>query len=129
MCCIICHSKLHFVLCVCILPFSDIDECHELTGSNDCAGNASCTNGPGNYSCTCKNGFEGDPRKGCTGKFSSFLLMRNLVIANQVKRFCVIYCYNRSLTLSSPGLLSTLNRGRLKQLPLPPSHHRNFLVN
>jgi hypothetical protein len=37
---------------------SDIDEC--TLGTADCDPNASCTNTPGSYSCTCLTGFTGD---------------------------------------------------------------------
>lgn len=37
---------------------SDIDECSE--GSSQCDENAECINTEGSYSCTCKQGFDGD---------------------------------------------------------------------
>ena len=37
---------------------SDIDECSG--DSSPCDENADCTNSDGSYSCTCKQGFDGD---------------------------------------------------------------------
>ena len=37
----------------------DIDEC-VVSMDNDCDTDANCTNTPGNYSCTCKEGYTGD---------------------------------------------------------------------
>ena len=37
---------------------SDIDECS--ADSSPCDENADCTNSEGSYSCTCKQGFDGD---------------------------------------------------------------------
>ncbi|XP_066462113.1 mucin-like protein [Eleutherodactylus coqui] len=42
----------------------DIDECTNET--SPCAANATCTNLPGNYSCQCMPGFEGDGMHECT---------------------------------------------------------------
>lgn len=44
---------------------TDIDEC-----PHACGANSVCTNSPGSYSCSCKEGFSGDPSlsAGCTGK-------------------------------------------------------------
>ncbi|VFQ85111.1 unnamed protein product [Cuscuta campestris] len=43
------------------LGCQNIDECKE--GTNSCHGNATCIDIPGNYTCTCNKGFEGDGRK------------------------------------------------------------------
>ncbi|VFQ86699.1 unnamed protein product [Cuscuta campestris] len=51
------------------LGCQNIDECKE--GTNSCHGNATCNDIPGNYTCTCNKGFEGDGRKdgkGCVPK-------------------------------------------------------------
>ena len=43
---------------------SDIDECRE---ANVCGSNSLCNNYPGNYTCTCQDGYAGDPYTGvCT---------------------------------------------------------------
>ena len=43
----------------CFVPLtSDIDECS--ADSSPCDENADCTNSDGSYSCTCKQGFNGD---------------------------------------------------------------------
>ena len=47
------------------LFLSDMDEC--TLGTHNCHMNASCTNVPGSYGCTCLNGFNGDGEN-CTGK-------------------------------------------------------------
>ena len=41
-----------------LLITSDIDECS--ADSSPCNENADCTNTDGSYSCTCKQGFDGD---------------------------------------------------------------------
>ncbi len=46
--------------------FLDVDECTEDT--DDCHSNASCTNVPGSFNCTCYSGFRGDGVENCTGK-------------------------------------------------------------
>ena len=40
--------------------FVDVNEC--VTGSHDCHINANCTNGIGNFTCVCIDGFTGDGR-------------------------------------------------------------------
>ncbi|KAF7146216.1 hypothetical protein RHSIM_Rhsim04G0077800 [Rhododendron simsii] len=47
---------------------TDIDECKD-PNLNDCDGNATCTNTPGNFTCSCNHHFFGDGRSdgsGCT---------------------------------------------------------------
>ncbi|KAF7112816.1 hypothetical protein RHSIM_RhsimUnG0189500 [Rhododendron simsii] len=47
---------------------TDIDECKD-PNLNDCDGNATCTNTPGNFTCSCNHHFLGDGRSdgsGCT---------------------------------------------------------------
>ena len=44
---------------------SDIDECS--ADPSPCNENAECTNSDGSYSCTCKQGFDGDGTA-CEGK-------------------------------------------------------------
>ena len=41
--------------------FSDIDECLK---PKACGSNAFCTNSYGNYTCTCQEGFQGNPYDG-----------------------------------------------------------------
>lgn len=48
-----------------INSFADIDECL-IPGS--CGANTDCDNQPGTYTCTCKNGYSGDPYDNCIGK-------------------------------------------------------------
>ena len=43
---------------------ADINEC--AAGMDDCDSNADCTNLPGSYTCTCRDGYEGDGQT-CTG--------------------------------------------------------------
>lgn len=40
------------------LQFLDIDECQS---PDSCGENALCQNVPGNYTCSCNEGFEGNP--------------------------------------------------------------------
>ncbi|PIO63556.1 calcium binding EGF domain protein [Teladorsagia circumcincta] len=42
-----------------------INECRETSPCGDNIG-VECVNRPGSYECRCKDGFEGDPRKGCS---------------------------------------------------------------
>lgn len=46
---------------------SDIDECS--ADSSPCDDNANCINNDGSYSCTCKQGFEGDGET-CEGTYT-----------------------------------------------------------
>ncbi|EDO48381.1 predicted protein, partial [Nematostella vectensis] len=51
--------------CVCPPGFTgiqcdDIDEC---TNASACHVNAACTNTPGSYTCTCKQGYHGDGKR------------------------------------------------------------------
>ena len=48
----------------CSFEKSDVDECS--ADSSPCDENADCTNNDGSYSCSCKQGFDGDG-KTCTG--------------------------------------------------------------
>lgn len=50
---------------------ADINECD----SKPCVDNVACENTPGNYSCPCKDGYDGDGRKngsGCVAVNSPF---------------------------------------------------------
>ena len=47
-----------------LLIITDIDECS--ADSSPCDENADCTNTDGSYSCTCKQGFDGDGQS-CKG--------------------------------------------------------------
>ncbi|KAF7145828.1 hypothetical protein RHSIM_Rhsim04G0079100 [Rhododendron simsii] len=52
----------------------DIDECED-PNLNDCDGNATCTNTPGNFSCSCNHHYFGDGRsdgRGCNPMASKF---------------------------------------------------------
>lgn len=44
-----------------MISFSDIDECLK---PKACGSNAFCTNSYGNYTCTCQEGFQGNPYDG-----------------------------------------------------------------
>ena len=46
---------------------SDINECKD--SDPGCHANATCTNNPGNFSCSCNSGFTGDGIS-CSGKLS-----------------------------------------------------------
>ena len=65
--------------CVCVshsgtgILNADIDECGE-GGDNDCSSNATCTNTPGGYNCTCLHGYTGNGTT-CTGKTVPILSM------------------------------------------------------
>lgn len=63
-----------------LLPFfknkiyfsSDIDECS--LESNNCDVNANCSNGLGNFTCTCKTGYSGDGQF-CAGLYYILVLI------------------------------------------------------
>ena len=65
-------SNLHINFCILVFfiislsLLTDINECNE---TNDCDGNASCTNTIGSYDCVCLSGFEGDGFN-CSGMFT-----------------------------------------------------------
>ena len=65
------YSKLCNKLCLFVLPHLDIDECS--ADSNPCDENADCTNTDGSYSCTCKEGFDGNGIT-CKGMQVNYLL-------------------------------------------------------
>ena len=48
---------------------ADIDEC--ALGMDDCSENAICTNTPGNFSCMCDEGYDGDGTS-CVGKYYGY---------------------------------------------------------
>ena len=43
-----------------VLVFVDVDECS--TGTDNCHAQATCSNTPGSFTCTCSNGYEGNGR-------------------------------------------------------------------
>lgn len=51
-------------ICVSYVPtlISDINECEQ---PDSCGINTNCINLPGNYTCECRDGFEGSPYDGC----------------------------------------------------------------
>ncbi len=57
---------LAYINCISLL---DIDECS--TGGNNCDANATCTNTPGSFTCTCNQGYSGDGVN-CTGELPIF---------------------------------------------------------
>ena len=63
--------SIGYIYGVCNL-FADVDECVE---QSPCDLNATCTNTPGSYSCSCNEGYSGDGRM-CTGK-----LLMTMIIA------------------------------------------------
>ena len=64
-----CEGMINIIL-VCVSSHGilnvDIDECGKGDG-NDCSSDATCTNTPGGYNCTCLHGYTGDGTT-CTGK-------------------------------------------------------------
>ena len=51
-----------------VYSFTDINECQL---PNSCGANTNCVNAPsGSYTCSCKDGYAGDPRVNCVGKTS-----------------------------------------------------------
>lgn len=74
------HStNLHSLSYTC----TDIDEC--LSNSTGCSVNANCSNTPGNFTCTCKNGYQGNGFT-CTGACVRFGVQNWLSIS-----FSLIY--------------------------------------
>ena len=54
-----------------VLIMADINECAS-PGDNNCSTNATCTNTPGGFTCTCNQGYTGDGVT-CMGKCSIFI--------------------------------------------------------
>ena len=52
---------IHDITIIHIIFFSDVDECLK---PKACGSNAFCTNSYGNYTCTCQEGFQGNPYDG-----------------------------------------------------------------
>ena len=59
---------------------SDIDECS--ADSSPCDENADCTNTDGSYSCTCKQGFDGDGTT-CKGTLNTlYIYGKEAIVSN-----------------------------------------------
>ena len=55
----------------CFLFIQDINECKRKL--DNCDANADCSNTVGNFTCTCKDGYEGDGVS-CTGKYNLYYI-------------------------------------------------------
>ena len=85
----------------------DIDEC--ATGADNCDSDATCSNTPGSFTCTCNSGYSGGGTS-CTGKEEGhkgspcyFILF--IVIAQDRCCHCRCCC---AKTLCSPLLIKVL---------------------
>ena len=64
------------MVCLIFTAVPDVDEC--ALGTDDCDGNATCTNLEGTFSCSCNDGFTDDsadglnPGRSCTGNIFFF---------------------------------------------------------
>ena len=61
-------------------PPPDIDEC--LNSSHSCHANADCTNTPGSYVCSCRQGYTGNGRQ-CTGKAAVYYIWLTGMLNNK----------------------------------------------
>ena len=61
------------------MTVSDVNECNATYmdpanasfSLNDCHENATCNNLPGTYECVCKDGYVGDGKMNCEGKYTT----------------------------------------------------------
>ena len=68
-----------------ILFISDIDECLK---PKACGSNAFCTNSYGNYTCTCQEGFQGNPYDGVSYNYLFKCRKKNYDETNCNGNFC-----------------------------------------
>ena len=61
-------ANMTVVLTVLTMCITDIDECEPRNPQHDCGINAYCEDRDGGFDCFCNDGYEGEPRNGCTGK-------------------------------------------------------------
>ena len=61
----------------------DINEC--VTGANDCDSNATCTNTPGNFNCSCNEGYSGDGTF-CFGKINTRIMYNILTVSERASK-------------------------------------------
>ena len=54
------------------LTFADLDECS--LGTGNCDSNATCSNTPGSFDCTCNPGYSGNGES-CSGKLEFFFII------------------------------------------------------
>ncbi|XP_058211497.1 putative wall-associated receptor kinase-like 16 [Rhododendron vialii] len=79
---------------------TDIDECED-PNLNDCDGNATCINTPGNFSCSCNDHYFGDGRgdgRGCTRQASQISLILGLsfgFLSLLIGVTWIYFCINR----------------------------------
>ena len=78
---------------------TDVNEC--TLQSDDCSEQASCSNTPGSYNCTCKEGFSGDGRT-CAG----IILQTNIKLQTNFK--------SESLFLERIGMVGECPRALVK---------------
>ena len=67
---IMCNATTNYLL-------SDIDECAN-ANTNNCDSNAACTNTPGNFTCTCNQGYTGNGTT-CEGMNQRRILLATLL--------------------------------------------------
>ena len=70
------ESQLYYCFKICNLGL-DIDECQE--DRDDCDDNATCTNNPGSFDCTCNEGYTGTGKK-CKGTLSLVTDKNNILM-------------------------------------------------
>ncbi|KAG5552067.1 hypothetical protein RHGRI_010227 [Rhododendron griersonianum] len=99
---------------------TDIDECKD-PNLNDCDGNATCTNTPGNFTCSCNHHFFGDGRSdgsGCTPQASQISAIKlSLVIISILDRAITLsrlphkneWCIGQSRPISAEELKKATN--------------------
>ncbi|KAF7145213.1 hypothetical protein RHSIM_Rhsim04G0079200 [Rhododendron simsii] len=86
---------------------TDIDECKD-PNLNDCDGNATCTNTPGSFNCSCNHHFSGDGRsdgRGCTPDPASQISVIKLSLVEELKKATNNYAENRIIGRGGYGVV------------------------
>ena len=71
------------ILLIYLIHSLDINECS--TNTDNCDGNATCTNNADNFTCTCNTGFEGNGLS-CTGLWFIIIILDHLKLLQQINK-------------------------------------------
>ncbi|GLT65855.1 hypothetical protein SLA2020_382590 [Shorea laevis] len=112
------------------LGCQDINECESI---NACADNATCTNFPGSFSCSCNDGYQGDGKKLCSkSRGSNYVIQTALgisigLLALVVGGSCISWALKRRKLLKLKEKFFKQNGGLMLQQQL--SSHRGSVAN